>query len=135
MVHWNDGSTSWEPLADLKESYPLDLAESAVQEGIDSEPAFSWWVPCTIRRGKRIVAAANKHYHKRTNKFGIKIPKSVQHALELDRHNGNTLRMDALCKEIANVRIAFEVFSQEDNVPLNYQKIEAHVVWMSKWGC
>ena len=39
-VLWKDGSTSWERLSDLKESFPLDVAEYAVESGIDSEPAF-----------------------------------------------------------------------------------------------
>ena len=29
-VQWKDGSTSWEPLADMKHSYPLQTAEHAV---------------------------------------------------------------------------------------------------------
>ena len=29
-VQWKDGSTSWEPLADMKESYQLQVAEYAV---------------------------------------------------------------------------------------------------------
>ena len=33
---------------------------------------------------------------KKTQKYGIKIPTSVDHARELDRRNGNTLWMDAL---------------------------------------
>jgi hypothetical protein len=32
---WKDGSTSWENLADLKESHPLKTAEYAVTQGID----------------------------------------------------------------------------------------------------
>ncbi len=32
---WKDGSTSWENLADLKESHPIETAEYAVTKGID----------------------------------------------------------------------------------------------------
>jgi hypothetical protein len=38
---WKDGSTSWENLADLKESHPIETAEYAVAMGIDHKPAFS----------------------------------------------------------------------------------------------
>ena len=40
-VQWKDGSTSWERLADLKESYPVEVAEYAVTQGIEDEPAFA----------------------------------------------------------------------------------------------
>ncbi len=42
---WKDGSTSWENLADLKKSHPLETAEYAVTQGIDHKPAFNWWIP------------------------------------------------------------------------------------------
>jgi hypothetical protein len=40
-VEWEDGSTSWVPLLDLKESNPIEVAEYAVARGIDREPAFA----------------------------------------------------------------------------------------------
>jgi hypothetical protein len=39
---WKDGSTSWDNLADLKESHPIETAGYAVTKGIDLEPAFNW---------------------------------------------------------------------------------------------
>ena len=133
-VLWKDGSTSWERLPDLKESYPLDVAEYAIENNISDEPAFNWWVHFVINRAQRIVKAANAKYHKTTHKLGIEIPKSIKHAEALDRQNGNMLWMDALRREITNVRIAFEVLRDGDNVPLNYQKIDTHVVWDVKFG-
>ena len=40
LVRWKDGSTTWIALKDLKESYPVQLAEYAVQARIAEEPAF-----------------------------------------------------------------------------------------------
>ena len=75
-VEWKDGTTSWERLADLKESNPIEVAEFAVAQGLHDEPAFLWWVPYTLKRCARILAAVNKHYHKCTHKFGIEVPKT-----------------------------------------------------------
>jgi hypothetical protein len=33
---WKDGMTSWHQLADLKESYPIEVAEFAVTQARDS---------------------------------------------------------------------------------------------------
>lgn len=63
-VEWKDGSTSCEQLADLKESNPVEVADYAVAHGIDTEPAFIWWVPYTTKRRDGIIAAVNKRYHK-----------------------------------------------------------------------
>ena len=41
LTDFIDGTTSWARLADLKESNPIEVAEYAVANGIDKEPAFS----------------------------------------------------------------------------------------------
>ena len=94
-VHWKDGSTSWEKLSDLKECYPVESAEYATAQGIDHEPAFNWWVPHVLKKRDRIISAVrrrgNARYVKRTHKFGIEVPKTVEEAYEIDKKNGNTL--------------------------------------------
>jgi hypothetical protein len=43
LVEWKDRSSNWIPLADLKNSYSVQVAEYAVNNKIVSEPAFAWW--------------------------------------------------------------------------------------------
>jgi hypothetical protein len=57
---WKDGSMTWESLKDLKESHPLEMAEYAITQGIDHEPAFNWWVPQVLRLRKRIISLVKK---------------------------------------------------------------------------
>ena len=128
-VQWKDGSTSWERLADLKESYPVELAEYAVAHDIVHEPAFDWWVPVILRRRDRIIKAVSKRYHKRTHKFGIEIPKSVKRALEIDKENGNNCWRDAIAKEMEDVRIAFKILGDDVDPPQNYQFMECHMIF------
>ena len=40
-VEWRDGSTSWERLYDMKEAYPVLVAEYATTQEILEEPAFA----------------------------------------------------------------------------------------------
>ena len=73
-VEWKDGTTSWERLADLKESNPIEVAEFAVAHGLQDQPAFIWWVLYTLKQCNQIIAVANKHSLKRMHKFGIEVP-------------------------------------------------------------
>ena len=41
LLLWKDGSSTWEAMKDIKEEYPVDLAEFAIQKGIAEEPAFA----------------------------------------------------------------------------------------------
>ena len=78
-VQWKDGSTSWEKLADTKESHPIECAEYAVSQDIADEPAFNWWVPRVLKKHNMIISkvkAGNARYLKRNQKFGIELPKT-----------------------------------------------------------
>ena len=48
LVKWADGTESWVPLKDLKESHPIETAEFAKARSIADEPAFAWWVSYTL---------------------------------------------------------------------------------------
>jgi hypothetical protein len=50
FVEWKDGTIDWLPLKDLKESYPVQVAEYAVANKITEQPAFAWWVPHILRK-------------------------------------------------------------------------------------
>ena len=47
LVQWKDSSTTWVELKDMKEAYPVQVAEYSVQNHISLEPAFAWWTPQT----------------------------------------------------------------------------------------
>ena len=129
---WKDNSTSWERLADLKESHPLETAEFAVTAGIDHEPAFNWWVPHNLKKRDRIISMVKRRsarYLKRTHKFGIEVPKTVAEARDLDRKNGNTSWKDAILREMKEVRKAFEVIPDGQSAPIGYQKIPCHMIF------
>ena len=77
-ILWKDGSTLWEPLKDLKESNPLEVAEYALTNGIQNEPAFAWCIPFTLKQRDSIIKTVKSRYQRKWQKYGIKVPKTVQ---------------------------------------------------------
>ena len=73
-IEWKDGSTTWEPLKDLKESNPIEVSEYAIANKIDHEPTFVWWVPDTLHMRNRIIKAVKQRELKRNYKYGIRLP-------------------------------------------------------------
>jgi len=61
-LSWKDGTTSWHPLSEVKNSSPLLLAKYAVTNGLNDEPAFAWRVPHTIKKEIRLVKAIKSRY-------------------------------------------------------------------------
>ena len=119
----------WEPLARLKESNPVEVAEYAVAMGIDDEPAFKWWVPFTLNKRDKIILAVNSRYHKRTHKFGFPIPKTVKEALAIDTANDDKLWAKAIDKEMSKVRVAFDIREKGDQPPVGHSYIGCHLVF------
>ena len=80
FVRWNNGSTTWEKLCDFKEFYPVHTAKYAVTNDIDTEPAFNYWVPHTLKKRDSIISLVKKQqtrYLKKTHKFGVEMPKYI----------------------------------------------------------
>ena len=78
-------------MKDIKDSYPIQLAGYTVSNGLQDEPAFSWWVPFTLKKRDKVINKVKSKYWSRTYKYGIRIPKSIAEAIEIDKENGNTL--------------------------------------------
>ena len=123
-------------MKDVKESYPVQLSEYyATSARIAEEPAFAWWVLYTLRKRNRIIAKLKSKYWIRTHKYGIKIPKNVCEARQFDLENSNTLWWDAICKEMRNVRPAFEAREKsEGDLPIGFQQVKCHLIFDVKMG-
>jgi hypothetical protein len=67
-------------------------------------------------------------YLKKNMKFGIEVPTLVDHALKIDKCNGNILWRDAIAKEIKDVHIAFKCLNPGKRVPLDYKWINSLTV-------
>jgi hypothetical protein len=126
---WADGSSSWEPLRNLKDSNPIELAEYAQHHKLLNEPAFALWAKDFLQRMKRIIGKVKSRYWQRTHKFGIRLPKTVSEALQLDKENGNTLWYDAIQKELKNVQVAFKFLEDGEPVPIGHKEIPCHIIF------
>ena len=90
-VDWKDGTSSWCTLSDSKESYSVQTAEYAIQNGLEDEPAFRWGVRYVNRKKERILKATKRNkYWMRTHKYGVEVPKTIKDALAIDRRTGTT---------------------------------------------
>jgi hypothetical protein len=126
---WKDGSTSWEALKDLKESFPVQVAELAVSQGIQDEPAFAWWVKETLSKKNRIVKAMKMRYAWKTQKFGIQLPKSIKEAYELDKQTGTDYWHRAIVKEMTSNAAAFRFLEPDEVVPIGSTWIPCHMIF------
>ena len=95
-------------MKNLKESNPIELAEYAVANRIDGEPAFKWWCKDVLKRRDRYVSKVKSRYWKTSHKIGVRLPHSVEEALGIDRDTCTNHWMEAIKKEMLHVRPEFQ---------------------------
>lgn len=138
LIEWKDESTTWVDLKDVKEANPIELAEYAVANKIDEEPAFQWWVPYTLKKRNRVISKTKSKYWKTTHKYGIRIPKTLEEAIQIDTLNGNRYWQNAVDKEMKKAKVAYtpregitpeDVRSNKVDDMRGYQEIKCHLVF------
>ena len=130
---WKYGSTMWAPLKDLKESNPVDISEYVVGNIISEEDAFALWVPYTLKKCDRIIFKVKACFLKKSHKFGVEIPTSVEEVYRLNQNNNNALWRDAIKKEITNVYVAFHILYHSEEDPLGCKISIVTLYLMSRW--
>jgi len=133
-VIWKDGSSNYIPLREMKDSFPLETAKYAIDADIADEPAFAWWVPHVIKKQERFINKVKSKYWERTHKYGVRIPKTIQEAIEIDKANGNILWQDAVRMEMKNNRVAFEEYEGDISKLVGYKRITGHMIFDVKLG-
>lgn len=118
----------------LKRIFPVQLAEYAVQVGIEKEPAFSWWIPYTLKKRQRIISKIKSKYWQRAHTYGIIIPKTVREALEFDKENENDYWDNAIKLEMENVTVAFELYGGDTEKLICYNPVGTHLIFDVKLG-
>ena len=83
-IEWKDKPPSWERLSDMKESYPVEVSEYA-------ETCIVLVNSSCLEKETEDHSSSQQEIPQVDNKFRIKVPKTVEEALALDKENGNGL--------------------------------------------
>lgn len=133
-ILWSNDEETWEPMEIIKSTDPLTVSRYAHEKQLYNLQGWKWTKkhhknPTRFVRVVRAFKAKLKRMFKKM-KFGVEIPRNVKHALELDAQNGNTLWLDAINKEIAEL-LAHDTFIIKDSpedIPNEYFYIPSHLV-------
>ena len=129
-----DGRTTWEKLKDIKDSYPVQLAEYTAEKKISEESAFEWWFKFILRKRDCIISKTQRCWLK-THTYGICVLNTFEEANLIDKVNAEIFWWDAIMKYMKNVRPAFEVFEKhKEEIPIEYQQIKCQMIFDFKLG-
>ncbi len=117
---------------DIKESNPVQMAEYAVANKLVEEPAFKWRVPYTLIKRDRIIKAVGKRFHRKVEKFGVRVPRNIEEAMKLDRDTGTSFWAKAIQKEVKAVFPALRVLGDLEKVPVGSTQIDLMIIFDMK---
>ena len=134
-ILWEDGSETWEPLAEMITADPITLAVYAKEHGLLETAGWKKLKRYT-RRVKKLLrmVKANKRaqrYNAIVYKFGVQLPRNIKEAKMLDEQNGNTYWQDAMDAEIAQLH-QYKTFcdlGKTARIPTGYQQIPVRMVF------
>ena len=102
-IQWKDGRTTPSKLKYIKDFYPVQMEEYAVENIISEETAFAWWPKHVLNKRDRIISKTQQYWVK-NHKYELRVPKTVKEAFQIDQENSDTLWWDAITQETKNVR-------------------------------
>jgi hypothetical protein len=80
-----------------------------------------------------MVSKVKSKYWVATHKFGIELPKSVEHAYRIDKETGTTFWHDAIEKQMKRIREAMQEFdgdlAEAKKRLIGYQQINCHMIF------
>ena len=137
QVEWENGEVTFEPLSVIAVDDPVTCAIYAREHGLLDTPGWKRFKRIANREQKLLrMANQAKLRSYRTApryKYGFEIPRNYEHALYLDRRNGNTKWQDANKLEFDQLDeySTFEDIGPSDtSTPLaGYKKIRVHLVF------
>ena len=135
-VLWRNGERTWERYNTIRIAELLLLIEYAVEKKLVRHPDWSWTAEYAKTNGQaselRNVFKAAREENK--FKFGVEVPTSVKHALEIDRTNANTCWRDAIDTELRQINQYETFIAPHGNiVPEGYQRIPYHIIFDVKF--
>ena len=137
MVEWENGEITSEPLSTIAADDPVTCAIYAKENGLLEQDGWKRFKSIAKREKKflRMVnqAKLRSYRHSPKYKYGFEVARSYNHAMELDRRNGNTKWGEAVTYEIDmfHENDVFKVHGHSSKVdpPEGYKKIRMHFVF------
>ena len=136
-VLWKQGNSTWISLKSLRLHDPYACVLFATEKKLVNSPEWEWvkdFIDDTACYTRMLHAMKTTKSFGPKYKFGVQVPRSVKHALDLDKKNGNNLWKEAILKELKQLDDfkVFRSFDDNDNIE-EFQKLPYHMVFDVKF--
>ena len=135
LVHWEDGSETFELLSIMAKDDPLTCAKYGKDHDLLDLPGWKSLKRIASRTVKFSRMCNQARLHTERNgpvyKFGILLPRDRNHALQIDKDNDNKVWETSIGLEMdqLNEYKTFRNMGKHAKIPRDHQKIQVHFVF------
>ena len=137
-VRWENDEITSEPLKFIAADDPVTLAQYALDNDLLNTDGWRRFrsIAKNQKKIKRMANQAKLRSYRYAPKymFGFEVPRNYNHALELDKKNGNTRWQDCTKVEMEQLYeySTFQDYGIDGKIPPGYKKIRTHLVFAVK---
>ena len=136
-VTWIGGDKQWLTLEDMRSHDPYLLTRYALKNKLTNTPGWEWskYYLHTDQTLNNMINSFKVSRFLKNIKFGVEVPKSTRHALEMDKADGTDLWKQAMQTEINQLHHyqTFRVIKKGEKVPDGYKPIPYHCIYDVKY--
>ena len=133
-VRWENEEITSEPLKVIAADDPVTLAQYALDKNLLDTDGWKRFrgIAKNHKKMQRMVnqAKLRSYRHSPRYMFGFEVPRNYEHALELDKKNGNTRWKDCTDTELVQLHEynTFEDRGKNASIPPGFKRIRTHLV-------
>merc|ERR1712020_464580 len=86
-----------------------------------------------LKKRDKIISKVKSDMVKYRLKFGIKVPQTIQEALQIDKDSNTNFWRKAIEKEHKNVFVAFQLLEDDELLPIGSKRIPYHMIFDVKF--
>lgn len=81
-----------------------------------------------LKKRDAIIVKIKARKRKNIHKYGIEIPRSAEHAYELDKRNGDIFCRKAIEKGMFNVGVPFQKLEKDEATPIGWKTATEYTI-------
>ena len=121
------------PLLKIQRNIIIEIIICARENKLQEEHVFNWWCQSMHKKCVRILSKLKSKDWIRTHKYGVRIPRTVKEANEINAFNKNTLWWDYIILEMKMLRLVFDIVISHRKALVESQEIVPYHIWHQTW--
>ena len=136
-IQWFGGDKQWISMDNARLHDPFLVMRYAIRNKLTTKPGWEWtkhYIESDKTLNHMVLAYKASKFLKNI-KFGVEVPQSTRHAIEMDKTDNTAVWKTAMETEISQLHAhdTFTIVKENEQVPIGYKMIPYHCIYDVKF--